>query len=91
MAHDLGLALDIVSAELWRLGFVGVGGLAQRAELCARKHDAARGDAGYSPICRVLSYRPGDPGNLARSVAEIDSSTVLPDRRGYVYCFQVAP
>lgn len=50
--------------------------------------DAARGDAGYSPVCRVLSYEPKDPRQPATDAAQIDPMTVK-DEKTLLYCLQL--
>ena len=46
-----------------------------------------RGEDGYSPVCRVLSYTPQDPTKPETSIAKIDPATVT-DTGRYVYCLQ---
>jgi len=50
---------------------------------------AARGSAGYSPICQVMTFVPADPLNPPTSVAAIDMATVMPAPTPFLYCFQV--
>lgn len=50
--------------------------------------EAARGDAGYSPVCQVFSFTPADPMNPPTTIAAIDMATVM-DTKTYVYCLQV--
>ncbi len=52
--------------------------------------NGARGQAGYSPICHVLTYTPADPTAPAVDPADIDPSTLDPDTGTFIYCFQVA-
>jgi hypothetical protein len=50
---------------------------------------AARGTAGYSPICRVMTFVPADPMNPPTSEAAIDMTTVMPAPTPFLYCLQV--
>jgi hypothetical protein len=50
---------------------------------------AARGAAGYSPVCQVMTFVPADPMNPPTSVADIDMTTVMPAPTPFLYCFQV--
>ena len=52
--------------------------------------DAVRGEPGYSPLCRVLSFEPVDPLHPPTRAADIDAST-LHDTGTLVWCLQVAP
>jgi hypothetical protein len=51
--------------------------------------DAARGSAGYSPICSVMTFVPADPMNPPTSVATIDMTTLMPAPTPFIYCLQV--
>lgn len=46
-----------------------------------------RGEDGYSPVCKVLSFDPKDTTMPETSVAEIDPATIK-DTGTYVYCIQ---
>jgi hypothetical protein len=50
--------------------------------------EAARGQAGYSPLCQVFSFKPADPNALPTDPAAIDQATVM-DTGTYVYCLQL--
>jgi len=50
---------------------------------------AARGAAGYSPVCQVMTFVPADPLNPPTSVAAIDMTTVMPAPTPFTYCLQV--
>jgi hypothetical protein len=50
---------------------------------------AARGAAGYSPICQVMTFVPADPMSPPTSVAAIDMTTVMPAPTPFIYCLQV--
>lgn len=52
--------------------------------------DAARGEPGYSPLCRVLSFVPADPQHPPTSAASLDPAQ-LHDTGSFVWCLQVAP
>jgi hypothetical protein len=49
----------------------------------------ARGQAGYSPVCHLLTYTPGANGP-ATDPSQIDMSTLDPDTNSFVYCLQLA-
>jgi hypothetical protein len=52
----------------------------------------ARGEAGYSPICKVRTYAPNNPNDLPKSVAEVMTKAVPdmdPAMPTYVYCLQM--
>jgi hypothetical protein len=51
---------------------------------------AARGEAGYSPLCHVLTFTPADPKSPPASPADIDPQTIDPDSGTFVYCLQVS-
>jgi hypothetical protein len=54
--------------------------------------ESKRGDAAYSPLCKVIQYPNPDPDTIARSVDEVVTITnggALVDL-GYVYCLQLA-
>ena len=50
---------------------------------------AKRGAAGYSPVCRVMTFVPADPMNPPTSAAAIDMATAMPAPTPFVYCLQV--
>ena len=52
--------------------------------------DAARGEPGYSPLCRVFSFVPADPLHPPASAADIDAAQ-LHDTGSFVWCLQVQP
>jgi hypothetical protein len=52
--------------------------------------DAARDDAGYSPLCHVFRFVPADPLHPPTSADDIDATT-LEDSGTFVWCLQVAP
>lgn len=55
--------------------------------------DAARGEAGYSPVCHVLAYTPDDPLTPKTSVGELSQTELASAASadadlGYVFCLQ---
>jgi hypothetical protein len=50
--------------------------------------DHVRGEPGYSPVCRVFSFAPGDPLHPPASAADINAAT-LQDNGRFIYCIQV--
>jgi hypothetical protein len=59
--------------------------------------DAARGQAGYSPVCKVFTYDAGGvmtPDQLPKDVATIKASfgaSIQPANPPYFFCLQVQP
>lgn len=57
--------------------------------------DAVRGEAGYSPVCAVMTYDAGGTlavADLPQSAADINTKfgpTLLPDVPAYIFCLQV--
>jgi hypothetical protein len=51
--------------------------------------NGARGQAGYSPICRVLTYTP-DAAGPAGDPAQVDPASIDPETGTFVYCLQLA-
>ena len=67
-----------------KLGKVGPGALGEGFDVLQFR----RGEDGYSPVCRVLSFAPKDPSNPETSIASIDPAAVT-DTGRYIYCLQL--
>jgi hypothetical protein len=51
--------------------------------------EAARGDAGYSPVCHVSLYTPDDGMNPKTDIAQLSTAEQASAMDGgFTYCFQ---